>query len=134
MGATVSTLLFDCSMRHFLMAQVGDSTAFHFRGDEVRFFLAPHFEPTTGHLLARIGMRGNLPIYITTGEVEPGDRFVLCTDGVFTAMDNEDFRAVMRPSQPASSGLEEVMKTIQSRGKDNGTLVVADVLPNPDVP
>ena len=134
MGATVSTILFDCSMRHFLIAQVGDSPAYHFRGDEVRFFLAPHFEPKTGHLLARIGMRGNLPIHIPTGEVEPGDRFVLCTDGVFTAMDDEAFTAVMRPAQPAWSGLEEVMKTIQTRGKENGTLVVVDVLPTPDVP
>ena len=127
MGATATALLFDPEARHFLLAQVGDSPAYHFRGDKVRPFMAPHVEEETGHLNARIGMRGKLPVHVVTGEVFPGDRFVLCTDGVFTAMEEYRFASMMLPPTCVEEALGEVMTSARLNGKDNSTVLVVDV-------
>ncbi|PPF75233.1 serine/threonine protein phosphatase [Subtercola sp. Z020] len=59
--------------------------------------------------------------------IEPGDRLLLCSDGVSGELDNEELRAIL-VSQPEAQTASELLvnAALQRGGRDNLTAVVVD--------
>lgn len=62
--------------------------------------------------------------------IEPGDRFLLCTDGVTDGIYDERLEEFLREAG-AEAGKEMVRLAIEASGRDNATAVVVDVLDSP---
>jgi serine/threonine protein phosphatase PrpC len=60
----------------------------------------------------------------------PGDRFVLCSDGVHGYVENEaDLGRLASPPDTALAARALVEFAIRKGGRDNATAIVVDVLP-----
>jgi protein phosphatase len=60
-------------------------------------------------------------------EVHPGDRIMLCTDGLSGVLSDEAIAALLRRSDPTGAVTELVEAAIERGAPDNVTCVVADV-------
>jgi protein phosphatase len=59
--------------------------------------------------------------------LQPGDRFLLCTDGVTDGLYDERLEEFLRASQD-DPGKNIVRLAIEASGRDNATAMVIDVL------
>ncbi len=134
-----------------LIAHIGDSRVYRFRGDRVRFCTADHsvaqLDVESGKLSRRdlrwhrdqnkltrvLGGKRYLPPDIR--EVEepliPGDAFLLCTDGFWEYVGEEDMeRALSRGGscERILGEMEKVLLAAAPAGNDNYTAVLVRIL------
>jgi protein phosphatase len=72
---------------------------------------------------------------IDTGTVIPyaGDRFVLCSDGLFNEVDEPRIEATLRRlADPQDASQELVRQALENGGRDNITVIVVDVVDDND--
>ncbi|MCL2540886.1 MAG: protein phosphatase 2C domain-containing protein [Nocardioidaceae bacterium] len=62
-------------------------------------------------------------------EVEPGDRFFLCSDGACGVLDNDRIAQLLSDGSPEFAAIELVRASLDAGSSDNVTCVVADVVP-----
>jgi protein phosphatase len=146
MGTTL-TLAF-CLDRELYLAHVGDSRCYLLRGgllyrltrdhtlvaDMVRRgFLRPdeaathHFR----HVITNVVGGSDLGVRVEMHKLrlEPGDRLLLCSDGLTEMVSDPDILAVLAAeSDPARACRDLVARANEAGGKDNITVVVADVV------
>lgn len=61
-------------------------------------------------------------------DVETGDRLLLCSDGLYGMIDDEDIQAIMtRTADPQRCAAQLVNEAIAAGGGDNVTVIIADV-------
>ena len=135
---TTCTLLLVADGRAYL-GHVGDSRAYRIRGDQIEQLSTDHtmgeaartdpslaeIAKTRGHHLTRaIGIRERVEVDAAcAGPVAPGDRFVLCSDGLGPVELGEIIRAVHAyPPQEAADWLVALASRLGSR--DNATAIV----------
>jgi len=140
---TTCTLLLIADGQGFL-GHVGDSRAYRIRGDQIEQLTTDHtmgeaarHDPSLAeiartrshHLTRAIGIRESVEVdAFSTGAVVPGDRYVLCSDGLAPVELNEIVRAVHAYApQEASNWLVALASQLGSR--DNATAVVVHVVP-----
>ena len=140
------------------VAHVGDSRAYRLRrgrielltedhswvGEEVRNKrLTPEeaeVHPRRSALLRSIGVDPDVEVDVTPVPVESGDRFLLCSDGLWGEVDEETIAFAMATDDPEVSVRRLVELANDHGGRDNVTvqLVVvpagADTLPLPPLP
>ncbi len=121
-----------------LIGHVGDSRAFQFRDGCVRRLTEDHLYITevlglpesaapdhpSGHVLAQaLGSQGAVRPTINQFDVRPGDRILLCSDGVHGVLSEPELLEILkRPELGDSVGL--IVKTAIAAGsKDNCTAV-----------
>jgi protein phosphatase len=61
-------------------------------------------------------------------EVVAGDRFVLCTDGVWNVVPSDAFAALAAAPEPQRAAEELVRSALDAGGPDNATVVVVDAV------
>lgn len=66
-------------------------------------------------------------------EVSPGDRIMLCSDGLSDLLDEEQIGAGLRIADPQSAAARLVSEALAAGGPDNVTCVVVDVIDGPRV-
>ncbi|KRF15472.1 hypothetical protein ASG90_12340 [Nocardioides sp. Soil797] len=66
-------------------------------------------------------------------EVAPGDRLMLCSDGLSDLLDDEQIAEGLRVSDPQSASAGLVSEALEAGGVDNVTCVVIDVIEGPRV-
>jgi protein phosphatase len=74
-------------------------------------------------------------VMVDSWEVRPvaGDRYVLCSDGLFNEVDESRIAATLRRlADPTEAARELVRLANEGGGRDNITVVVVDVLPDED--
>ena len=140
MGTTCTLLLIADGLA--FLGHVGDSRAYRIRGDEIEQISTDHtmgeaartdpslaeIAETRGHHLTRaVGIRERVEVDADcAGPVAPGDRFVLCSDGLGPVGLGEIVRVVHAyPPQEASDWLVALASQLGSR--DNATAVVVHV-------
>ncbi len=128
MGATLSLVLFDSAFSHFMVVHVGDSRIYCVRDGVLRQVTEDHVDPLDDRvLMRRLGKTPEVVPQVLAGKVEPGDRWVLLTDGLFTVLSAEE----MEQDLLSESSPEELSDRWLSRaardGKDNVTVIIADV-------
>lgn len=144
MGTTAVALLF--AERHVFIANVGDSRAYLLRGKTFAQLTEDHSlvgEQLRAGLINKkdaknhrfknvitrsVGFQEQVDIDLTPHPVDPGDRFLLCTDGLTNFVQDTEIKDIL-----LKSSLDEAAKVLvdlaNSRGgDDNITLVLVEVL------
>lgn len=149
MGSTYVALLIN--EESATIAHVGDSRCYHLRGNNVEYRTIDHSivaELVQRKALteeeARTSPQSNVITQVIGGSKEPvadvielpyckGDRFVLCSDGVWGSMPEPQLLKRISNNEPPETWLEALGKEIDLIGQDEGghhdnhTIVVADV-------
>src|SRR5215212_10899914 len=152
MGTTVVALRFredgsqNCDAEHGLeaeVAHVGDSRAYLLRTGQLRRLtedhsLAAELVRSGGMVSARVAHRnaltrslgtGTASVESTTFEAWPGDRVLLCSDGLSDAIAEKEIAHMLEmcpgDSESAAHGLVEA--ALEAGGPDNVTVVVVDL-------
>ena len=108
---------------HLVIANLGDSRAYLVRGAEVRQITTDHSGPTASSITRFAGDRRGVQPDIFMETLRPGDRVVLCSDGLtLHVTDAEIGLAVAEPAAKAADALVALAK--DRGGQDNVTVVV----------
>ncbi len=145
MGTTMTLLeLHPDSVAHF--AHVGDSRAYLLRGGELQqvtddhtvlaeYVAAGKLSPEEAvnhpqrHMITRcLGLTRFVNIDEITIDVETGDRFLLCTDGLNSMVDNDAIRSGLSEETADSAVWKLVDMANAAGGQDNITVIVADAV------
>lgn len=127
MGTTMTALWLGPSGG--VLGHIGDTRLYRLRGDDYEVLTADHAVKEGESLLTRCIGGGQLVCDADYEEVEVqvGDRFVLCTDGVWNVVSSRDFveLAFCRGAQETAEKL--VKSALDAGGPDNATVVVVDM-------
>jgi serine/threonine protein phosphatase PrpC len=143
MGSTVVALL--VQDRRFAILWVGDSRAYLLRGGVLHLLSRDHTQVQEmvdrglitqedarhhpgGHVLARaIGVGARMAVDVVMDEVEPGDLFLLCSDGLTGKVEDGEIAAIL-DSGDAQATLDALIATTLERGApDNVTAILVGV-------
>jgi serine/threonine protein phosphatase PrpC len=142
MGTTlVSMLVVDD--KYALIANVGDSRAYRMRGGSLQQVTEDHSlvakyvqsgkitrdeartHPHSNILLRTVGTERDIDIDIVPVEIQPGDRVLLCSDGLWGDVEDRDLESILnRYDDPRVAARELVRASHSGGGKDNVTLVL----------
>jgi len=148
MGTTVLTAIIE--PKKVYVGNVGDSRCYHFRdGDiiahtedhswvdeQVRMGLMSKAEAETDHrrnIVTRcVGTHDEVSVDTYRWFVAPGDMLLLCTDGLVNMVPDKDIKAVFRAGGTSGEVAQRLIQLAnENGGKDNITVVVATISPNP---
>jgi protein phosphatase len=145
MGTTVTALLIDGEQGR--IAHVGDSRAYRLRDGLLRQLTEDHTvvqefvrqgrlsredaerHPQRSMLMRALGVDDEVRIEDLTVDLQPGDRFLLCSDGL-SGMLSEDGIALVLGTTPAPQDAADRLVALanEAGGDDNITVIVVDVL------
>lgn len=142
MGTTVVALdLPDAEAPNALVVWVGDSRLLRLRGDDLWQVTRDHtweamlldlgVDAATAaerrHILTRaVGTQDRVDPDMAMFEVEPGDRFLLCSDGVHGVLGPDALRALLR-SDAGDPAAAIVAAAVRAGTHDDATAMVVDV-------
>ncbi len=153
MGSTVVSLLVHGA--RYAILWVGDSRAYVLRGGALIQLSRDHSQVQEmvdrgimrpedaenhpmGHILSRaVGVRDDVQIDRASGDVEPGDTFLLCSDGLHGYVDKSDITRLLAQSTPDEASADLVEITLANGAPDNVTVIAvsateATILSLPD--
>jgi serine/threonine protein phosphatase PrpC len=144
MGTTAAVLLVEGEQAH--VAHVGDSRIYLWRDGRLSRLTRDHTvvqaEIDAGRLtpaMARkvrhrnfltqsVGYHGPVEPETATRPTEPGDIFLLCSDGVTDPLDDDAIARIFEDTDPQSLAETFVQEALQAGGEDNITAVVVRIL------
>lgn len=136
MGSTATVLLI--SQQSAIVAFVGDSRVYQFRGRKKKFRTFDHsmvFElvkqkvlteeqarlSEESNLITRaLGIKPDVDVEIYELSYEKGDRFMLCTDGIWGALPEKELIKIVSGSESAGRALDDVVVLVDELGFRNG--------------
>jgi protein phosphatase len=134
MGTTLTAMLW--SGDHAAICQIGDSRAYMLRGGRLRQITEDHvmgklvsgaaqLAPVlTRYLDGRLDRSPDLALR----ELRPGDRYLLCSDGLTNAVDPAGMREVLAHIEDADAAAERLISLAnEGGGPDNITVAIIDV-------
>jgi len=128
MGTTFTCVVLmgqDC-----LIANVGDSRAYVLSKDTYKLEQKTVDHSMYGNILTRcLGSQGETtkPDFFTTGLL-PGDKIMLCSDGLYNMIPDNEIRAIMLEERLAPLIVKELIHVANRKGgKDNITVVLTTV-------
>jgi protein phosphatase len=143
MGTTGVALLFAADGAY--VANVGDSRAYRQRDGTITQLTRDHslvaelvrrgalseeqarVHPRRNELIRCLGVDEEIQVDVDPLEVAPGDDFLLCTDGLFAVLRDEDILGILLESTPAEAVVRLVAAANDRGGPDNVTVQVARV-------
>jgi serine/threonine protein phosphatase PrpC len=143
MGTTVVVLVVDGNQAH--LAHVGDSRAYLFRNGRLSRLTRDHtvvqqeidagrltpelarLLPTKHILTQSVGFHGPVEPDTATRTIEPGDVFVLCSDGLTDPLDDEQIAKSVADTPVELLADKLVEKAVELGTEDNVTVVVVGV-------
>lgn len=155
MGTTLTAFLPDAPTGAYAIGHVGDSRAYRLRGgrllqltrdetwvqdrvDEGQLTLEQARRHPYGHLLTNcVGLETPPEPQVVTGHAEPGDLYLLCTDGLVGMLDDETIAEILteRPHPtPATLARGLVDAANAAGGRDNITVALVRVAPEVNPP
>ncbi len=145
MGTTMVCLLLVDDRLGFL-ANVGDSRAYLLRDGALRQLSRDHslvqkmvdkgkitaeearHHPHSNILLRTVGTERDIDIDVFRVEFEPGDKVMMCSDGLWGEVEDRDMENLMNTYQdPRLASRELVRAAHHGGGKDNITLVIVEI-------
>ena len=149
MGTTVTALLLEDRRWH--LGHVGDSRAYLLRDGELRRLSRDHswvqerveagdltreqarVHPASSMLTRALGTERDLEVDREDGELLPGDRYLLASDGLTDMMPEDRIAALLE----ADGGPEEIVQSLvrealDAGGRDNVTAVMVEVVDSGD--
>ena len=84
--------------------------------------------PYYGILTRALGVGADVEIDRTTLAVDEGDRIVLCSDGLFNELSDEEIRNALAGDEDVATIVDKLIdRSIASGGRDNVSVVIAEV-------
>jgi protein phosphatase len=84
--------------------------------------------PHSNILLRTVGTERDVEIDIFTVELEKGDRLLLCSDGLWGEIEDQDIEAILNHyADPRVVCREMVRAALHGGGKDNVTIVLVEI-------
>ena len=108
---------------HYCLLWSGDSRGYLFRGGKLRCLTTDHALSKGGAVTHAVGAEPGLFLEQTHGELEPGDRFVLCSDGLIKALDDVDIADALSGTQVDRMVEGLLQEALVAGARDNVTLV-----------
>jgi len=143
MGTTATACLLNGEQAIF--AHVGDSRAYLVRGSEIRQVSEDHSlvqEQYKAGLISReqtkyskfrniitrcLGFEDNVVVDVTAIPAQPGDVFVLCTDGLTTLVEDQEILETVKDLEPEKAGQRLIDMANHRGGHDNITVLLVYV-------
>lgn len=145
MASTVVAALFAPRTNQLHVAHVGDSRCYRMRhgrlelltvDDTIATEILQTRPETTDEVLERlprnsvvraVGMADGFRVAVTTHDLVPGDRFLLCSDGLTSCVSTIDLWEAMRDPDPPSVVASELLSlALAARGQDNISVLVLE--------
>ena len=143
MGTTLALLLIEDDEAH--MGHVGDSRIYLFRDDRLLRLTRDHtvvqqeidagtltpelarIVPHKNILTQSVGYHGPVEPDTSTRPIEPGDIFILCSDGLTDPLDDDALADICRETVPEDLAEVLVQKAIENGTEDNVTVVAVHI-------
>jgi protein phosphatase len=136
MGSTLTAMLWSGS--HMALAHIGDSRAYLLRDRVMRQITEDHIlsnlvaQPMpariSGYLVRYLDARPGWSPDLTLRAVRPGDRYLLCSDGLSGFADPDAIRQVLAGDGDAGQAADRLVSLAYEAGApDNVTVVIVDV-------
>ena len=148
MGTTVLSAIVE--PKKVYIGNVGDSRCYHLRDGEiiahtedhswvdeqVRMGLMSKAEAETDHrrnIVTRcVGTHDEVTVDTYRWHVAPGDMLLLCTDGLVNMVTDKDIKAIFQEGGTAGEIAQRLIQLAnENGGRDNITVIVATISPNP---
>jgi serine/threonine protein phosphatase PrpC len=144
MGATVTAVFIRGEEAY--IAEVGDSRAYLLRKGRLRQITRDQSlvqllvdqgvmseadarkAPGKNVILQAVGLSTSMRVAIARLEPRRGDRFLLCSDGVSNAVNDDELRQILTGSEPRAACDTMIALANDRGGHDNETAIVADLL------
>ncbi len=140
MGTTALIAYF--TSKDVYVCNLGDSRAFRLRGGE---FLQLSQDHTEREILLERGITDQKPRlmqylgidpqelalepYVAKGELNLGDQYLLCSDGLTDMLTNLEIACILRQAESPEDAVKELIKAaLANGGRDNITVVVCKVI------
>lgn len=141
-GSTVAALF--SYGRYAFLLWAGDSRVYRLRGGELLQMTTDHtvaeqkvargeMSPQraavhpSAHVLTRaVGVHQTLHLELDFAVVEAGDRFLICSDGLYKDLKPETIRQHLQPGTPQEAVDALIEAALERGGQDNITVIVAD--------
>ena len=126
MGTTATTLLL--AGNRAVVGHVGDTRLYRLRADRCERLTEDHAARAPENLLTRCIGAGRAEVAADHAEVEvqPGDRFVLVSDGVWSVVDDAALARLAARREPREAAEALVRQALALGGPDNATAVVVE--------
>ena len=143
-GATVATLVI--SQGYFLCLWAGDSRIYRLRNGRIELLTADHSavaeyvlagkmswdeadqHPQSNAITRAVGIEGDLILDKVRGETAPGDRFLLCSDGLTKYATFSMLEDVLSTTPLETLGDRLIQIALTGGGADNISAIIVDVL------
>ena len=143
MGTTLSGLILIQNIAYTV--QVGDSRIYRLRNDELTMLTHDHtwvdeairagiIRPEEAethpykHVLTRaIGTEGDVRPDVESFDLQPGDVFMLCSDGLVNHVEDHAIFVVLRSKAPAEAAWTLVGQALLGGGSDNTTVMIVRI-------
>lgn len=117
--------------RRFTLAHVGDCRLYRLRAGQLEQLTEDHSwdQPGLEHVLRRaMGLEQHLVLDFRDGLMEPGDLFVIVSDGVWAALKEPEMHRLLLLDTVAAATAQRLVQTaLDHGGNDNATAVVVRV-------
>ena len=142
MGTTVTAAVADGE--RFLLGHIGDSRAYLLRDGDLEQLTHDHtfvqqlvdegriaaadaaHHPHRSVITRALDGRERVDLDVTSYDVHPGDRLLLCSDGLSGVVRDETLREVLAGGEPEDAVQRLVDLALRGGGPDNITVIVAD--------
>lgn len=144
MGTTVVGCLINGD--HAYVAHVGDSRVYRIRKDEIKQLTRDHSLledykdarpdmteeearnfPHKNVITRALGMRENVVVDISKWEIQDGDRFVLCSDGLSGMLSDDEIHKIVTGAPDLEAGVGDLIDQANAAGgTDNITAMVVE--------
>ena len=151
MGTTLTALVplpaTDGEPQRVVVANVGDSRIYLWRGDELKQVSADHsyvqellseglitaeearIHPRRNIVTRALGIEGDVNADSWVLPMVVGDRYMLCSDGLVDEVDDEEIATILRTSINPQVAADHLVRVANEHGgRDNTTVVVVDIL------
>lgn len=151
MGTTLTALVplpaADGEPQRVVVANVGDSRIYLWRGDELKQVSADHsyvqellseglitvaearIHPRRNIVTRALGIEGDVNADSWVLPMVMGDRYVLCSDGLVDEVDDDEIATILRASTNPQAAADHLVRVANDHGgRDNTTVVVVDIL------
>jgi PPM family protein phosphatase len=147
MGTTLTALV--KGDERVLLAHVGDSRAYIVRDGQMKQLTEDHtvveglvqegrltreeaeIHPQRSILTRALGVDGDVEVDETTHQVKPGDRILLCSDGLTGMVPEGEIQRILGEREDPQRAAEALVDAAnEAGGQDNITAVVLDVIPD----
>jgi serine/threonine protein phosphatase PrpC len=140
MGTTIVAALVEGS--RIAIGHVGDSRAYVLRDGEllqktqdhtwINAVMGPASRPSPDHpfrhvLTNGIGLGADVSPALAEDRLAPGERWLICTDGVHGSVEHEALRGAIAETSAESAAQQAVQRALDAGTSDNATAVVLQI-------